>query len=274
MSLRVGIELAMASVDRTCMESGGEVETGRRARRSRCHRTARDSCSPVCAAIDNSCGCGLGPGGGYAHSRHGASLGSILFSGWALDRYWSRGAFWKSTRRWRAPAKICQARLPFGASWGTDDAIVFADEPDGGLRRVAAAGGVEQVLTTVDLSKGEGGHALPHVLPGAKAILFTVVAVPNAPRLGTYVALLSLETGERRVLFRDVSDARYVPTGHLVYVAGQTLMAAPFDLGRLRVTGDSVGLLDGVMRGIKDKIISTVAAHEHGVRFGLACLVA
>ncbi len=143
------------------------------------------------------------------------------------------------------PTKICAARLSYGASWGTDDAIVFADEFDGGLRRVAAKGGVPQSLTTVNVANGEGSHWFPLVLPGARAIIFTIVRVPSDPRLGTSVALQSLETGERRVLFRDAADARYVPTGHLVYVAGGILMAAPFDLSTLQVTGDSVGLVEG-----------------------------
>ncbi len=159
--------------------------------------------------------------------------------------FWSRNALWKVAAAGGVPTKICAARLSYGASWGTDDAIVFADEFDGGLRRVAAKGGVPQSLTTVNVANGEGSHWFPRVLPGARAIIFTIVRVPSDPRLGTSVALLSLETGERRVLFRDAADARYVPTGHLVYVAGGTLMAAPFDLRTLQVTGDSVGVVAG-----------------------------
>jgi eukaryotic-like serine/threonine-protein kinase len=174
--------------------------------------------------------------------------------------FWSRGALWKAPVAGGASEKICAARLAYGASWGTDDSIVFADEPAEGLRKVAAAGGVPQTLTTVDISRGEGSHRFPHVLPGARAVLFTIVAVPNDPQFGTYVALLSLETGERRVLFRDGADARYVPTGHLVYVTRRKLMAAPFDLRTLRVTGDSVGLMDGVMQGVNGRIDPTTAA--------------
>jgi eukaryotic-like serine/threonine-protein kinase len=120
---------------------------------------------------------------------------------------------------------------------------VFADEFAGGLRRVAAASGVPKTLTT--LSKGEGSHRFPQLLPGARAVVFTIVAIPNEPRLGTSVVLLSLDTGKQRILFRDAADARYVPTGHLVYVAGGNLMAAPFDLNTLQVTGDPVGLVPG-----------------------------
>ncbi|PYV69923.1 MAG: hypothetical protein DMG97_20590 [Acidobacteria bacterium] len=58
----------------------------------------------------------------------------------------------------------------------------------------------------------------------------------------------SLKTGERRVLVRGATNARYLPTGHLVYAHGQTLMAAPFNAERLELTGAAVPILDGVMR--------------------------
>jgi len=49
---------------------------------------------------------------------------------------------------------------------------------------------------------------------------------------------------------RPGADARYVATGHLVYAASGTLLAVPFDLGQLQVTGAPAKVLDGVMRSI------------------------
>src|SRR5262249_3790461 len=54
------------------------------------------------------------------------------------------------------------------------------------------------------------------------------------------------ETGKRKVLVDGGSYARYLPSGHLVYIRGGTLMAVPFDLGRLE-TGPPVPVLEGVM---------------------------
>jgi serine/threonine-protein kinase len=162
--------------------------------------------------------------------------------------FWSRRALWKVPAAGGAPIKICDSPSSFGASWGPDDLIVFADEPAGGLRRVSARGGAPQTLTTVNVSEGEGSHRWPFVLPGGKAVLFTVVAVPRDPRLGTSVALLALDTGKRRVLLTDAADARYVATGHLLYVDRERLLVAPFDLITLQVTGDPVGVTDRVMQ--------------------------
>ena len=65
---------------------------------------------------------------------------------------------------------------PRGASWGPDDTIVFAtSDPAKGLLRVSAGGGEAEVLTTPDAQKGELDHYWPEVLPGGRAVLFTIV---------------------------------------------------------------------------------------------------
>ena len=65
------------------------------------------------------------------------------------------------------------------------------------------------------------------------------------------IEVRSLETGERRVLIQGGTDARYALTGHLVYAqAGTlgTLLAVPFDLARLEVTGAPVPIVEGVLQ--------------------------
>jgi serine/threonine-protein kinase len=126
-----------------------------------------------------------------------------------------------------------------GMYWGDDDHIVFATPK--GLMRVPAAGGTAQTLTQVDAAKGETSHINPFVLPGARAVLFTVLGGS-----ATRVALLDLKTNTRRVLIQDGRDARYVPTGHLVFVRGSTLFAAPFHLSRLALAGAEAPVIEGV----------------------------
>ncbi len=67
------------------------------------------------------------------------------------------------------------------------------------------------------------------------------------PSTGPQIALLSLETGEQKVLLGG-RQAYYAPTGHLVYAVPETgiLMAAPFDLATLEVTDDAVPILEEV----------------------------
>jgi eukaryotic-like serine/threonine-protein kinase len=125
------------------------------------------------------------------------------------------------------------------AFWGDDDHIVFATPK--GLMRVPAAGGTAQTLTEVDKAKGELSHVNQFVLPGARAVLFTVTSGSAAQ-----VVLLDLKNNTRRVLVQDGADARYVPTGHLVFIRGNTLFAAPFHLSKLVLAGAEAPVIEGV----------------------------
>ena len=131
------------------------------------------------------------------------------------------------------------------ATWTESGTIVLGTST--GLIKVLAVGGPATNLTTPDGSKGER-HLLPHALPGGKAILFTNVTGDAWDRAS--IVLHVFGTGERRVLLEGGADGRYVSTGHLVYLKTGTLVAVPFDLRSLRVTGDSVPLIEGVMQAV------------------------
>jgi len=145
------------------------------------------------------------------------------------------------------PVPVCETPIVFGASWGENDTIVFG-QMDGGLMQVSADGGLPAKLTT--LQEGEYAHRMPHLLPGGEAVLFTVQKRFMSLRDAS-VVVQSLTTGERHVLVEPGADARYVPTGHLLYAHWGTLMAVPFDLARLEVTGGSVPVVDDVMQAMR-----------------------
>jgi serine/threonine-protein kinase len=138
----------------------------------------------------------------------------------------------------RLPVTLCDIPDGWGASWALEDAILVG--VGSGLWRVSAAGGSPSVITTLDATQGELSHRWPEILPGGKAALFTILTTTGSPRIG----LLSLETDEYRVLVEGGSFARYVPTGHLVYVSERSLLAVPFDVERLELAGESVSILE------------------------------
>jgi serine/threonine-protein kinase len=141
---------------------------------------------------------------------------------------------------------LCKAAALFGASWGDDGTIVFATARNGGLWRVSATGGTPEALTT--LQPGEYSHRLPHMLPGSRAVVFTISKGANLWD-DTQVVVRSLETGKQTGLVTGGSDGRYVSTGHLIYLRLGTLMAVPFDPVRLAVSGGATGVIDDVMQG-------------------------
>ena len=131
-----------------------------------------------------------------------------------------------------------------GASWAEDDTIVFGTMAASGLWLVSADGGEADELTHPDAATPDQNHIWPEILPGGRAVLFTIVAgaVTNAQ-----IAVLNLDTGEQSVLVPGGSYPRYSPSGHLVYGTSGGLYAVGFDLDRLAVTSTPVRVLDGVV---------------------------
>jgi len=159
--------------------------------------------------------------------------------------FFAEGKLKKTSLAGGSPITVCDA--PTGARSGDwfEDTIVFTPTFNSGqgLYRVSANGGEPEMLATVNSDEGEQMYSFPDFLPDGKDLLFTI-------RLGAgfQTALLSLETGERKVVLENARQARYLPTGHLVYEQSRTgnLMVVPFDLAALEVTGDSVQVVQGV----------------------------
>ena len=118
--------------------------------------------------------------------------------------------------------------------------------PSSGLFRVPAAGGEPQPITTLDKAKKEATHRWPQVLPGGKGVIFTSHTQATADFDNATIEVLDLSMGQRKVLQKGGSYARYVSSGHLVFVSKATLFAVPFDLARLEVTGSPAPVVQNV----------------------------
>ena len=163
--------------------------------------------------------------------------------------FWSSGALRKVPIDGSGPAAmICETTLPYGASWGADDTIIFSRSREG-LWRVPGAGGTAQAIIKLDSTKGEYKFLSPQFLPGDGAILFTVMHTPLPTwEDDTEVVVQVLATGERKVIVKGGADGRYLPSGHLLYLRKSILMAVPFDLRNLTATGGAVALIADVMQ--------------------------
>jgi serine/threonine-protein kinase len=111
-----------------------------------------------------------------------------------------------------------------GASWAEDGTVVFTRAVLLGLHRVPDTGGTPTELTEVDASRGEVSHLSPQILPGRRSVLFTVLRQD-----GPQIEIVDLDSGERKVVAQDGGHARYLETGHIVFVRSGALLAAPFD---------------------------------------------
>ena len=129
---------------------------------------------------------------------------------------------------------------PGGATWSGHHTIVFAPVVSP-LEEVSDSGGTPHLVSRIE--NGENEHSWPDLLPGGQAVVF-VGSPPPA------LVLQRLDTGERRNLTQGLTGTmpRYMRSGHLVYVQGGNIMAVPFDLQRLEVSGPAVPVVQGVIQ--------------------------
>ena len=80
-----------------------------------------------------------------------------------------------------------------GASWGTDDRIIFGTA-NSGLFGVSGGDGEPEVLTTLDSEEGEAYHRWASIIPGRGAVAFS----PD----GQWMAYVSDESGQDEVYVR------------------------------------------------------------------------
>jgi serine/threonine protein kinase len=147
-----------------------------------------------------------------------------------------------------AAVTLCDAGNDRGGSWSEDATIVFAPDNQVALFKVFSAGGTPQPLTTLDKQAGEVTHCWPQVLPGGTSVLFTSsTGTVGASFEDAVIVVQSITSGQRKTVQRGGFSARYLPSGHLVYIHEGTLFAVPFDLKRLEVTGPPAPMLEGVI---------------------------
>ena len=130
-----------------------------------------------------------------------------------------------------------------GGSWGQNGKLVYGRSYNTGIWMVSEGGGDERMLTEPDTAKGELGHWWPQILPDGDHVIFTAYRTPFERAT---IEVLSIKTGQRKVLFTGGVFGFYVPSGHLLYAAGETIRAVPFDLKRLEVTGTALPVVDSV----------------------------
>jgi serine/threonine protein kinase len=130
-----------------------------------------------------------------------------------------------------------------GASWTEDDTIFFGQLQQG-IWKIAGGGGTAEQVIKVEV--GEQASQ-PQLLPDGQWLLFTLEPRGANSWDQSQIVAQSLATGERIVLVKGGRDARYVPTGHLVYALGNALLAMPFDPSGPRVTGNAVPVVEGVV---------------------------
>ena len=116
-----------------------------------------------------------------------------------------------------------------GADWGPDDRIVFAYGADSRLHVVATDGGAVDVLPETD------GASHPALVPDGRTILFEKPG---------WIYAIDRTTGTL-VRVTEGRAPRYA-LGHVLFLRGTTMLAAPFNLTDYTLSGPAVPVIEGV----------------------------
>ncbi len=153
-----------------------------------------------------------------------------------------------------------------GASWGRDGRIIFATTE--GLFRIGQDGGKPELLAAPRRDRGELLYAWPELLPGGRAVLFTMHPqdLDAAPR----IMQLDLQDHSIQEVLAGGSGARYSPTGHLVYAVGEKLRAIRFDPESGRTQGAAVQVPDMLVATTLDNGAADFALSANGTLVSVA----
>ena len=144
------------------------------------------------------------------------------------------------------------ARIPpnsEGASWGTNQAILFGTN-SAGIFSVQASGGNPVAVTT--LSQDEGAHHWPVWLPDQRHFLYRAAN-------GT-VFVAEIGRGAPRPLLRTDAKAEFVAPDSLLYVQGQDLVAQRLNQSDFTLRGSPIPVVSQLRVGNRSRASFSLSA--------------
>ena len=136
------------------------------------------------------------------------------------------------------PVTLCDSPDWRGGAWSREGVILFSPGPTSALQKVSASGGVPTAAMV--LEKGEAGHARPAFLPDGRHFLYYAFGADT-------VSVASLDSHERTLVIKNPGsvNVRYAQD-HLLFLRETTLMAQPFDVRGLALTGEPVPVAEQI----------------------------
>jgi serine/threonine-protein kinase len=205
----------------------------------------------------------------YLRDVGGSSVGPVAGTEGAIHAFFSPDSSWlgfltsdkvkKVSLAGGTPITLSDARNAIRATWTRNDAIYLADDEGARISRVSAMGGGPP---TVIVSRPIHDK-VSQILPDGTAALVTSQA-RNISADYADVLLVSLATGESKVLIRSGYDARYIAPGYLLFGRGGSLLAVRFDPTQGEVTSDPVPVVsDATMESLFGQV--QVAVSDNGL---------
>ncbi len=130
-----------------------------------------------------------------------------------------------------------------GGAWNREGVIVFGSNVGGPLYRISAAGGPAAPITTLDATRNQTVHSWPHFLPDGRHFLYLA---RSTQRENSAIYAGSIDSNDSKFLVNADSSPAYAPPGYLLFLRERTLMAQPFDAGKLQLTGEPFPIAEQV----------------------------
>ncbi len=164
--------------------------------------------------------------------------------------FFAGGALKKVAVAGGSPVVIARVGAARGAVWAADGHILFADQDARQVQSVPASGGAPS-----NRFSAQDRLYWPSLLPGEQWVLgssdgrqLVLWSLKEGRELAVGTGgLVPVESSDTANLLTGTYP-RYVASGHLVYLVGNTLMALPFDAKRLRVMGPPAPVMQAVRR--------------------------
>ena len=138
---------------------------------------------------------------------------------------------------------------PNGAISWRGSAIAVAQST--GIFIVSANGGEPELAVRLDAGTSA---ASPQIIDERGSVLFAVAGGADTvsgnalSRWDAGQIVVQRPDGTRHVVVSGGADPHYLPTGHLVYALGGSLLAVPFDAANVRTSGGPAPVIEGIAR--------------------------
>ena len=170
---------------------------------------------------------------------------------WSPDSHWIgffAGGKLKKVAFSGGPVQtICDAGIAGGGTWNRDGVIIFTTLGFG-LYRVSATGSDLTLLSPLDRSRREWNCNSPSFLPDNRHFLYSIQS-GNSETSGVFVG--ALDDPLKKRLLGVNSNALYVAPagsagGYLLFVREGALIAQPFDVQQLKLTGETTPVAEHI----------------------------
>ena len=134
-----------------------------------------------------------------------------------------------------------------GGSWGNNGEIIFPEGTIAGLSKVSETGGKVTSVTEIDSANGIRSHRWPQYISEFSTVIYTVGTFDSPDYYeDSNIEAFNLKTGQKKIIVKGASSARYLKNGYLVYSHSGILYAEKFDINNFEAKGLPIPVIQNI----------------------------